>query len=130
MKEEFNFGQLPGEFSNLETAKIVILPVAYDGTSTWKKGADKGPEVIIEASGNMELYDIETDSEVYTKGIFTDNIIQADAPVSEVVEAINQEVQTYIEKGKFVVVIGGEHSISIGAVKAHSQAYSCPRKFT
>lgn len=123
MKEEFNFGQLPGEFSNLETAKIVILPVAYDGTSTWKKGADKGPEVIIEASGNMELYDIETDSEVYTKGIFTDNIIQADAPVSEVVEAINQEVQTYIEKGKFVVVIGGEHSISIGAVKAHSQAY-------
>jgi len=123
MKEEFNFGQLPGEFSNLETAKIVILPVAYDGTSTWKKGADKGPEAIIEASGNMELYDIETDSEVYTKGIFTDNIIQADAPVSEVVEAINQEVQTYIEKGKFVVVIGGEHSISIGAVKAHSQAY-------
>jgi len=123
MKEVFNFGQLPGEYSNPESARIVILPVAYDGTSTWNKGADKGPEAIIEASGNMELYDIETDSEVYKKGIFTDSIIEADAAVSEVVEAINLEVKSYIEQGKFVVVIGGEHSVSIGAVKAHCSAY-------
>jgi len=123
MEEIFNFGQLPGEYSTLESARIVILPVAYDGTSTWNKGADKGPEAIIEASGNMELYDIETDSEVYKKGIFTDSIIETDAPVSEVVEAIEQELQTYIEQGKFVVVIGGEHSISIGAVKAYYRAY-------
>jgi agmatinase len=123
MKEVFNFGQLPDEYSNLESARVVILPVAYDGTSTWNKGADKGPEAMIEASGNMELYDIETDSEVYKKGIFTDSIIEADASVSEVVEAINQEVQSYIEQGKFVVVIGGEHSVSIGAAKAHCRAY-------
>jgi agmatinase len=123
MKEVFNFGQLPDEYSNLESARVVILPVAYDGTSTWNKGADKGPEAMIEASGNMELYDIETDSEVYKKGIFTDSIIEADAPVSEVVEAINHEVQSYIEQGKFVVVIGGEHSVSIGAAKAHYRAY-------
>lgn len=123
MKEIFNFGQLPDEYSNLESARIVILPVAYDGTSTWNKGADKGPEAIIEASGNMELYDIETDSEVYKKGIFTDSIIEADAPVSEIVKAINHEVQGYIEQGKFVVVIGGEHSVSIGAVNAHCSAY-------
>jgi agmatinase len=123
MKEVFNFGQLPGEYSNLESARIAILPVAYDGTSTWNKGADKGPEAIIEASGNMELYDIETDSEVYKKGIFTDSIIEADAPVSEVVEAINQEAKSYIEQGKFVVVIGGEHSVSIGTIKAHCSAY-------
>jgi agmatinase len=123
MKEPFNFGQLPDEYSNLESAKVVILPVAYDGTSTWNKGADKGPEAIIEASGNMELYDIETDSEVYKKGIFTDSIIKVDAPVSGVVEAINQEVRAYIEQGKFVVVVGGEHSVTIGAVKAHCHAY-------
>jgi len=123
MKEVFNFGQLPDKYSNLESARIVILPVAYDGTSTWNKGADKGPEAIIKASGNMELYDIETDSEVYKKGVFTDSIIEADAPVSEVVEVINQKVQSYIEQGKFVVVIGGEHSVSIGAVKAHCRAY-------
>ncbi len=123
MKEVFNFGQLPGEYSNLETARIVILPVAYDGTSTWKKGADKGPEAIIEASVNMELYDIETDSEVYKKGIFTDSIIEADVSAGEMVEAINQEVRNYIEQGKFIVVVGGEHSVSIGAIKAHSQAY-------
>jgi len=123
MEEEFNFGQLPGKYSNLETARIVILPVAYDGTSTWRKGADKGPEAIIEASANMELYDIEIDSEVYKNGIFTDSIVEVDVPVDKMVEAINGEVQNYIEKGKFVVVIGGEHSISIGAVKAHSHAY-------
>lgn len=123
MKEVFNFGQLPDEYSNLESARIVILPVAYDGTSTWNKGADKGPEAIIEASGNMELYDIETDSEVYKKGIFTDNIIEADASVSEMVKAIEHEVQSYIEQGKFVVVVGGEHSVSIGAAKAHYSAY-------
>ncbi len=123
MKEVFNFGQLPGEYSNLETARIVILPVAYDGTSTWRKGADKGPEAIIEASVNMELYDIETDSEVCKKGIFTDSIIEADVSAGEMVEAINQEVRNYIEQGKFIVVVGGEHSVSIGAIKAHSQAY-------
>ena len=123
MKEEFNFGQLPDEFFNLDTAKIVILPVAYDGTSTWRKGADKGPEAIIEASGNMELYDIETDSEVYKNGIFTDKIIEVDVSAEAMVDAIGQEVENYIEQDKFVVVIGGEHSVSIGAVKAHSKAY-------
>jgi len=123
MKEVFNFGQLQGEYSNPESARIVILPVAYDGTSTWNKGADKGPGAIIEASSNMELYDIETDSEVYKKGIFTDSIIEADAPADGLVKAIEQEVQTYIEQGKFVVVVGGEHSVSIGTVKAHCRAY-------
>ncbi|MBN2313780.1 MAG: arginase family protein, partial [Sedimentisphaerales bacterium] len=72
MKETINFGYLPPEYADVETAGIIMIPVAYDGTSTWMKGADKGPDAIIEASANMELYDIETDSEVYKKGIFTE----------------------------------------------------------
>ena len=62
MKEAINFGFLPEEYSNPDSSRIVIIPVAYDGTSTWLKGADKGPAAILEASANMELYDIETDS--------------------------------------------------------------------
>ena len=59
------YAGIPEEYAKLERAKIVLIPVPYDGTSTWQKGADKGPKAFLEASENMELYDIETDSEVY-----------------------------------------------------------------
>ena len=52
-------------------SEIIIVPVPYDETSTWMKGADKGPEAILEASVNLEFYDIETSSEAHLKGIFT-----------------------------------------------------------
>ncbi len=121
MNQALNFGYLPEEYSSPDKSSIVVIPVPYDGTSTWIKGADKGPEAIIEASANMELYDIETDSEVYTKGIFTDNPIRGLSFPEEVVETLESIVGYHIEDGKFVVVIGGEHSISIGSVKAHAQ---------
>jgi agmatinase len=73
MAKATNFGDLPESHSTLSAAKVVIVPVPYDGTSTWIKGADKGPGAIIEASANMELHDIETDCEVYKQGIFTDD---------------------------------------------------------
>ena len=50
-------------------AAILFQSIPYDGTSTWGKGANKGFEAFLEASENMELYDIETDSEVYKNGI-------------------------------------------------------------
>ena len=123
MEETINFGYLPEEHSNPEDAGIVIIPVAYDGTSTWVKGADKGPAAIIEASGNMELYDIETDSEVYKKGIFTEEIITGEVSTAEMIKAVTGVVEYYLEKNKFTVVIGGEHSVSIGPIKAHTKQY-------
>jgi agmatinase len=115
-----NFGGLPEEYSSLSNAKIVIVPVAYDATSTWIKGADKGPAAIIEASANMELYDIETDSEVYRKGIFTvDALKVGDLLPEDMIEKVNEKVLQYIGKEKFIVVLGGEHSVSVGSVKAH-----------
>lgn len=65
------YGDFEEQYTDYETAEIAILPVPYDGTSTWLKGADKGPRAILEASPNMEFYDIETDSEVYKHGIAT-----------------------------------------------------------
>lgn len=123
MKEAINFGYLPEEHSNPEDAGIVIIPVAYDGTSTWLKGADKGPAAILEASANMELYDIETDSEVYKKGIFTEETIGGEISTKEMVEVAAETTKYYLEKGKFTVVIGGEHSVSIGPIRAHAKQF-------
>lgn len=124
MKETINFGYLPDEYCDPEKARIVIIPVAYDGTSTWMKGADEGASAIIEASANMELYDIETDSEVYKKGIFTENAIAGDMSTGEMIEAVNEAVAYYLEKDKFTVVIGGEHSVSIGSIRAHAERHA------
>ncbi len=118
-----NFGGLPKEYSNLKDARVVIVPVPYDETSTWGKGADKGPEVLLDASANMELYDIETDSEIYKIGIFTDEPVEEKSSPEKMVEAVRKRVEGHIEKGKFTVVLGGEHSVSIGAIKAHAENY-------
>ena len=113
--EKLNYGEFEQEFMTYETAAIAVLPVPYDGTSTWLKGADKGPEAILEASANMEFYDIETDSEVYTKGIATlEPVTEASSP-----EAMAQEVERrmdlLLQDKKFPVLLGGEHSVSIGS---------------
>ena len=119
MAQTTNFGGLSEKYASLEKANIVIIPVPYDLTSTWLKGSDKGPAAIIEASANMELYDIETDSEIYKKGIFTDKPIVATGPPEKMADKVAEKVRLYLKKGKFTVVIGGEHSVSIGTIKAH-----------
>lgn len=120
MTQAANFGDLPQEHSGLDSAQIVITPVPYDGTSTWVRGAEKGPAAIIQASANMELYDIETDSQVYLKGIFTDKAVKTGTtPPEDVIDAVEERVHGHIKKGKFTVVIGGEHTVSIGSIKAH-----------
>lgn len=117
------FGNLPEEKTKLETAKIVILPVPYDGTSTWLKGADKGPEALFHASQYLELYDIETDSEVYKQGIFTAPAILENSAPEKMVAAVKQTVAGFLAKDKLVVTVGGEHSVSIGAAQAYGQKY-------
>lgn len=121
--EDINFGFLSEEFSNYQDCRILILPVAYDGTSTWVKGANLGPEAIINASASLELYDIETDSEAFRMGIFTDNILEMDESPKEMVRLIRGWVADYLEDDKFVVTLGGEHSVSIGSVQAHAAKY-------
>jgi agmatinase len=123
MTENANFGGLPPKYCEYANSRIVVVPVPYDGTSTWVKGADKGPEAVIKASANMELYDIETDSQVYEDGISTDKAVGVDLPVAEMVEAVRQRVQSHLTNNKFTVVVGGEHSVSIGAVAAYADRY-------
>ncbi len=124
MSKKTNFGDLSKENSELKSAKIVIVPVPYDGTSTWVKGADKGPEAIIEASANMELYDIETDAEVFRQGIFTDKPIKEKSTPEKMAGAVEKVISQHIKNKKFTVLLGGEHSVSIGAIKAYAENYS------
>lgn len=118
-----NYGDLPEKYSTLGSSKIVILPVPFDATSTWGKGADRGPEAIIEASNNMEIYDIETDSEVHLLGIHTAEPVAVTDDPDEMVQSVYKEVKKHLKKNKFVVTLGGEHSISIGAIKAHAELF-------
>ncbi|WP_194767362.1 agmatinase [Tamlana sp. I1] len=117
------YAGIPEEFGKLETAKIVLIPVPYDGTSTWQKGADKGPDAFLNASENMELYDIETGTEVYQQGVFLANAVTENSSPEAMVEAVHQATKKYIKKNKFVTIFGGEHSISIGTIRAFNEMY-------
>jgi agmatinase len=122
-KRKPGYGDVPQGYDVYERSKIVAVPVPYDGTSTWLKGADKAPDAIVEASWNMYLYDIETGSEVYKKGIYTDSPVLEKKTPERMAGAVRQRVASHISAGKFVVTLGGEHSISIGAVQAHAEAF-------
>lgn len=118
-----NFGDLQGRYSAIENSKVVILPVPYDGTSTWIKGADKGPDAIIEASANMEIYDIETDTEAYLIGIHTAEPVTENSSPEAMVKTVYDRVKALLKKNKFVITIGGEHSVSIGAIHAYAKQF-------
>lgn len=117
------YAGIPEEFAKLESAKIVLIPVPYDGTSTWQKGADKGPKAFLDASENMELYDIETDTEVYKQGVHLADAITENGSPETMVEAVHQTVKKHIKKNKFVTIFGGEHSVSIGTIRAFNEMY-------
>lgn len=117
------YAGIPEEFAKLETSKVVLIPVPYDGTSTWQKGADKGPEAFLEASENMELYDIETDSEVYRQGVFLAEAITENSSPEAMVEAVYKITESYINNNKFVTLFGGEHSMSIGSIRAFNNKF-------
>jgi len=118
------YGALPEEFCRYGTASIAILPVPYDGTSTWMKGSDRGPKALLEASANLELYDIATDSEVYKYGIVTVDPILCPEEPGAMVAAVYERARRILKDGKFIVGIGGEHTISVGLVQAAATRFS------
>jgi agmatinase len=117
-----SFCGLPRNDTAYAQASAVILPIPFDKTTTWLKGADKGPAAIIEASKYLELYDIETDSEVYKEGIFTAEPIHAASP-SVLLRKTDATVSRYLNDNKLVVTLGGDHSVSIGVIKSYAKHY-------
>jgi agmatinase len=121
--QTLTFGGISEEYSNYRDSGVVLLSVPYDETSTWNKGADKGPAAIIEAAPIMELYDIETASEPYKVGIHILPEITDMPTPDKMVENVYRETSKHLENGKMVVTLGGEHSVSIGAIKAYTEKF-------
>lgn len=119
---EGRFGGLPDPYGQLESAKIALIPVPFDKTTTYQQGTDLGPEALIEASRNLELYDIETSSEVYKVGIYTAPAIRAETS-RQMLHETEKATKKLLEQDKFVGVIGGEHSISFAPIKAHLEHF-------
>ena len=119
--EPFNFLGLNEQ--NYGAAKVVIFPVPYSSTTYWKAGTKDGPQAIIEASRHVELYDIETNSEVYKKGIYTAKPLKSFSSVDAMVKAVKAKTLELIGKNKFQVTIGGEHSVTIGVVEALAERH-------
>jgi len=119
----------PGAFGGLtpapayREARFAVLPLPYDGTSTWLKGADRGPAAVLEASANMELYDIETRSEPWREGLVTMAPVPPGPSPEVTVDRIHEAAQRLIADGKTVIGIGGEHSVSIGLIRAQAERH-------
>jgi agmatinase len=110
--------ELPDPYADAETSAAAILPVPYDLTATWKKGSARAPEAILEASHHIELYDVVTDVEPCLWGIATLDPLVFDGPPEELADLVDERVADLIQRGKLPVVLGGDHSISIGAIRA------------
>jgi agmatinase len=102
---------------------IIIIPVPYDETSTWMKGSDNGPDAILNASVNLEFYDVETASEVHKKGIHTIEPLREKRSPEVLVNAVYDTVLKLLREKKFPVIIGGNHTVSIGSFKAFSEHF-------
>lgn len=123
-KRPFNFGGLSEEYTNFKRAKVVVLPVPYERTTSYKKGTSSGPRSIIDASTYMETFDDELNQETYRIGIHTmEELNMSDLPPEEINKKIGETVKEIVKAGKFPIVLGGEHSISVGLVAALKEFY-------
>lgn len=121
---ERNFLAIPEEFSKLDNSDFVILPVPYEQTTTYKAGTRGGPNAIINASSQVELYDEELRFEPYRRGVCTLGELKVTSlgpeQMNEIVYEVSREL---INSGKKVIMLGGEHSISWGLAKAYKERF-------
>lgn len=119
-----NFGGLPPALSDFSTARVAVLPVPYDSTTEWHSGTRRGPQSIIEASFYLEWFDIELGGETVDIGIHTlPELEPAMSSPKDMVDRVEEAVKGLLDASKFVVTLGGEHSISCGAIRAHNAHY-------
>ncbi len=120
-----NFGGLPSGQALWENSRVIFLPVAYDLTSTYLSGARRGPLAILEASTHMELFDEDLKTEIYRVGFHTLEPLEATAAgPEEMVRQIKKVAEEVIQAGKFPVLIGGEHTVTLGLAMALKKKYS------
>ncbi|MEO7974114.1 MAG: agmatinase [Thermoanaerobaculia bacterium] len=114
-----NFGLLPPELADLKKSPVVVLPVPFERTTSYGKGTVHGPTAFLRASQSMELYDDELGGEPCDVGIATAPPFHPEAfDMEEAMAELDAECHRYMAAGKFLVTIGGEHSLSIAPVRA------------
>lgn len=117
-----NFASLDEEYSSFERSRAVVLPVPYDSTVTARAGTRDGPRAIINASADMELYDVGLGTEPYRHGIHTmPELAPHTGSPDAMCARIEDVVGELLDAGKFVVTLGGEHTVAAGAVRAHAK---------
>ena len=104
-------------------SKAVILPIPYEGTVSYGTGTSKGPSAILDASKQVELYDEELGKEPYNEGIWTEDELKPAKDPAKMVEQVYNAAKRHVSAGKFLVSLGGEHSIPTGIVKAYKEKY-------
>ncbi|MEW5860510.1 MAG: agmatinase [Cyanobacteriota bacterium] len=115
--------------STYDAARVVILPIPYEATTTYRNGCENGPDAILEASGQVEYYDEELDWEtgkdigIYTAESIADTRNGRSVSSEEMLQVTRETVSQMIADGKFVIGLGGEHSITTGLVEAYRKAY-------
>ncbi len=120
-----NFGGIAeAEFSSLENSRILVWPIAYEGTVSYGGGTGQGAQAIIDASRNMELYDEETDAEVYRLGIHTLAESPSIDPPEQMMNSLYDRAKKLVSTDKFITMIGGEHSVSAPVIRAHAEKYA------
>src|SRR3954470_20001532 len=119
-----NFGGIDEEqYSSLESARVLILPVSYEGTVSYGTGTGAGAMAIVDASRNMELYEEETDAEVYKIGIHTLPEFMPRPTPERMMSELYDETRRLLDSGKFICMLGGEHSVSAPIIKAHHEKF-------
>jgi agmatinase len=114
-----NFLGLSETLSSRESSYFHIIQVPYDATSTYGVGSRMGPRAIIDASMNLETYDHELDMEPALAGVFTHPELQvAVGDPARMLERIEHQVEGVVSAGRLPIVLGGEHTVSLGAIRA------------
>lgn len=111
-----NFAEIPDSFAGYDNSKVVILPFPYEKTTCYVKGTGKGPAAIIKASTEMELYDEELGN-IFEVGICTLEPLKINAKPEIMVKVVSEQIKNMLHDNKFIVTLGGEHSITSGIVK-------------
>ena len=119
----FVFGGLEPHQSSFENSRVLIWPVPYEKTVSYGRGTGEGPAAIVDASRNMELYDEEIGGETSAIGIHTLPAVDADREPDEMMPALQREAQRLLKTGKFLCMLGGEHSITAPVVRAFGETF-------
>ena len=118
------FGGIDAESADPDRARVVLIPVPYDRTASYQKGTADGPRALLEASTHMELYDDELGVDPYTIGIHTAPAVSGnDDPPEVMARKVEEVVGHHLSMDRMPVVLGGEHSVSIGAIRAYEKRY-------